>query len=67
MIILVNGESREVAPPITLAQFMDGLAMRSFDGVAAALNDCVVPRSAWGGRPLADGDRLLLIQAAQGG
>jgi sulfur carrier protein len=67
MTILVNDESREIGAPATLAQFMESLGLKSLDGVAAALNDCVVPRSAWGARPLADGDRLLLIQAAQGG
>ncbi|MDF3058273.1 MAG: hypothetical protein K0R17_2488, partial [Rariglobus sp.] len=30
-------------------------------------NDAVVPRSPWPTRPLADGERILVIQATQGG
>ena len=42
-----------------------GLAERK--GVAIAINDEVVPRSTWPARPLADGERILVIQATQGG
>ena len=67
MKIFVNDEPRELPAPASLAQFMGGLALRAFSGVALALNDTVVPRDSWPARALADGDRLLIIQAAQGG
>jgi len=38
------------------------------DGMfAVAVNDAVVPRSAWAQRPLAEGERVLVIRATQGG
>ena len=36
-------------------------------GVAVAVNGEVVPRSAWAGTGLTDGDRVEVLTAAQGG
>jgi len=36
-------------------------------GFAIAVNDCVVPNSEWNSRLLQDGDRILVVQATQGG
>jgi len=35
--------------------------------VAAALNETVVPRSRWSATVLADGDRVEILTAVQGG
>jgi sulfur carrier protein len=67
MHIFVNDERREITPPLTLAGFMEGLAMGTLDGVAVAANGTVVPRPAWASQQLAEADRLLIIQATQGG
>jgi sulfur carrier protein len=36
-------------------------------GVAAAVNGEVVPRRAWPGTPLQDGDQVEVVTAVQGG
>ena len=36
-------------------------------GIAVAVNDAVIPRSAWPDRPVAAGDRIEVITAMQGG
>jgi sulfur carrier protein len=36
-------------------------------GVAVAVNGAVVPRGDWAARELAEADRVLVIQATQGG
>jgi sulfur carrier protein len=36
-------------------------------GVAVAVNGEVVPRGEWATRPLADGDTVEILSAAQGG
>ncbi|CAM5418330.1 Thiamine biosynthesis protein ThiS OS=Streptomyces fumanus OX=67302 GN=GCM10018772_68110 PE=4 SV=1 [Streptomyces fumanus] len=36
-------------------------------GVAAALNETVVPRARWSSTALADGDRVEVLTAVQGG
>jgi sulfur carrier protein len=64
--VTVNGEPREVPAGTTVAQAVaavTGLA----SGVAAAVNGEVVPRRTWPGTPLADGDRVEVVTAVQGG
>ena len=67
MRILVNDEPRDVAENDTLAVFMHSLQLPSFDGIAVACNEAVVPRDRWAGHPLRESDRLILIHATQGG
>lgn len=62
----VNGE------PVTLD---DGTTVESLvaeratgaGGIAVAVNLDVVPRSAWPEKTIRDGDRVEILQAAQGG
>lgn len=66
VVVSVNGESRELATGTTLdtlvAQFTAAPT-----GVAAAVNETVVPRSRWAGTRLGDGDRVEVLTAVQGG
>ncbi len=66
MTLTVNGEQREVQPGATLADLIDALAPES-RGVAAAVNDAVVPRSEWMSRALSPHDRIEVLTAVQGG
>jgi sulfur carrier protein len=65
--LVVNAIESEVDPPITVAEVVSGLAGPSPRGVAVAVNDGVVPRSAWADTRLADGDRVDVLTATQGG
>lgn len=66
MTVTVNGEPRELAEGSLVAAVVATLgADRS--GTAVAVNDEVVPRSAWASRALVDGDRLEVLTAVQGG
>ena len=67
MTIRLNDQSRPVAPGATLLDLLRELALHERRGVAVAVNDTVVPRTAWPVRPLADADHVLVIQATQGG
>lgn len=67
MRIHLNDTPRDVPASATLGALATELGLAARRGVAVALNDAVVPRSAWSETPLADGDRLLVIQATQGG
>jgi sulfur carrier protein len=64
--LLVNGESRVVPAGCTVGGLIDllGLAGRR---VAVAVNRDVVPRSAFGSRQLATGDRVEILEAVGGG
>ncbi|TWV32966.1 sulfur carrier protein ThiS [Streptomyces misionensis] len=64
--ICVNGERREVSPGTALDTVVRSL-VRSPSGVAAAVNETVVPRTRWASTPLAEGDRVEVLTAVQGG
>ncbi|MEZ0093737.1 sulfur carrier protein ThiS [Streptacidiphilus sp. EB129] len=64
--IRVNGAPREIAPGTTLAEVVAALSAAP-TGVAAAVNEAVVPRSAWGATALSADDRVEILTAVQGG
>ncbi|GGV39582.1 thiamine biosynthesis protein ThiS [Streptomyces longisporoflavus] len=64
--VSVNGEARDVAAGTTLEALVATLTAAP-TGVAAALNETVVPRTRWSTTPLAEGDRVEVLTAVQGG
>lgn len=66
MNVSVNGEARQLAGPTTLDVLVATLTTAP-SGVAAAVNETVVPRSQWSGTLLGDGDRVEVLTAVQGG
>ncbi|MFF7947527.1 sulfur carrier protein ThiS [Streptomyces griseorubiginosus] len=66
MKISVNGEPRQFAPGTALDTVVRALTAAP-SGVAAALNETVVPRTQWPSTPLAEGDRVEVLTAVQGG
>ncbi|MFJ4780864.1 sulfur carrier protein ThiS [Streptomyces sp. NPDC088762] len=64
--VSVNGEPREVAPGTTLDAVVATLTTAP-SGVAAALNETVVPRGQWPATPVGEGDRVEVLTAVQGG
>ncbi|MER6912969.1 sulfur carrier protein ThiS [Streptomyces sp. NPDC000594] len=64
--ISVNGERRALAPGTTLDTLVTQLTPAT-SGVAAAVNETVVPRGSWGRTPLGAGDRVEVLTAVQGG
>ncbi|GHH84956.1 thiamine biosynthesis protein ThiS [Streptomyces capitiformicae] len=66
MTVFVNGEQRQVAPGTALDALVSTLTA-SPSGVAAALNETVVPRAQWPSTVLSEGDRVEVLTAVQGG
>jgi sulfur carrier protein len=64
--VSVNAVPRGVPAGTTLGQVVTELVGPAA-GVAAAVNGEVVPRRSWGERVLADGDRVDVVTAVQGG
>lgn len=64
--ITVNGEPRDLPLGHTLGQLVASLTAAP-SGVAAAVNEAVVPRGRWAGTALDDGDRVEVLTAVQGG
>ncbi|HEX2498371.1 MAG TPA: sulfur carrier protein ThiS [Actinomycetes bacterium] len=75
--VSINGESRELAAGTTVADVVAELAPPSNHGtappkgtargIAVAVNDEVVPRTAWPDTVLAEADRVEVLTAVQGG
>ncbi|MFF3611013.1 sulfur carrier protein ThiS [Streptomyces sp. NPDC002580] len=66
MNIVVNGERRRIAAGTALDTLVATLTPAP-SGVAAALNETVVPRAQWPSTSLTDGDRVEVLTAVQGG
>ncbi|MGW2282583.1 sulfur carrier protein ThiS [Streptomyces sp. NPDC001770] len=64
--VSVNGDPRDVSAGTTLGALVASLT-RAPSGVAAAVNESVVPRSAWDSTALTGGDRIEVLTAVQGG
>ncbi|MHB8692471.1 MAG: sulfur carrier protein ThiS [Solirubrobacteraceae bacterium] len=70
--IMLNGEHRTLASGTTVEELVDQLGGdrggdSSGRGIAVALNGVVVPHSAWTDTELADGARVEVVVAVQGG
>ncbi|MFD8823213.1 sulfur carrier protein ThiS [Streptomyces sp. NPDC059605] len=64
--VSVNGEVRVLAAGTALDALVASLTTAG-SGVAAAVNETVVPRGRWSAVVLADGDRVEILTAVQGG
>lgn len=66
MEIFINRTPKQVADGTTLAELLshEGIAA---DGTAAAIDNKVVPRSAWTSAVLHEGARITVIRAVCGG
>lgn len=64
--VSLNGDVRDVAPGTTLGVLVATLTTAR-SGVAAALNETVVPRTRWSSTALSAGDRVEVLTAVQGG
>ena len=65
--VSVNDRKRSVAPGCSLQALMAELGFATRKGVAAAVNGAVVPKSVWAAQALQPADRIIVIQATQGG
>lgn len=66
MRLTVNGAATEVADGLTVEQLVRQLTADP-RGVAVAVEGEVVPKSGWGAAELAEGHRVEILTAVQGG
>lgn len=67
MTLWLNDRETQAPDNCSVAALLATLGQADLKGLAVAVNDEVVPRKLWPQRLLAEGDRVLLIQATQGG
>lgn len=63
--ITVNGEQRDLSG--TVDDVLDALGIEGRRGMAVAVDAAVVPRGEWATTPVADGARVEIVTAVQGG
>jgi sulfur carrier protein len=66
MKLVINGEVRDFASPLSLAALIEQLGMKQ-DRVALELNHDIIPREQWAQTNLSDGDRLEIVHFVGGG
>lgn len=66
MELIINGETRAFAAPISLAQLVDTLSLAG-KRIAIEKNGAIVPRSQYAETQLVDKDRLEIVVAVGGG
>ena len=64
--VVLNGERQELADPANVTEAV-AAAGAPDRGVAVAVDGEVVPRAAWERTPLAEGQKVEVLQAVQGG
>jgi sulfur carrier protein len=68
MTIWLNGEQHDLAPGMSLAAAVQATgADQGMRGMAVAIDGEVVPRAEWDDTIVADGQRIEVVQAVQGG
>ena len=66
MRLFINGEEKNFADSLSLAQLIEQLGMKG-DRVAVELNREIISRAQWPDTPLKDGDRLEIVHFVGGG
>ncbi len=67
MNVLINNIPYELPENATAPAVLQAMNIISDRGVALAINNNVVPRSEWSACIIAEGDKVTLIKATQGG
>lgn len=67
MIIRVNGQRREVDPPVLLSEVLLPEGAVAQRGMAVAVNGEVIPRSQYATIELTEGATVEIVTAVQGG
>jgi sulfur carrier protein len=67
MRVLVNGAETELGEGATVAALVERLGVPGGRGVAVAVDAEVIPRGEWQTRTLAEGAKVEVLRAIQGG
>lgn len=67
MEIMVNGQPQSMAAGSTVADIAEAHGLVGKGGVAIAVNGAVVRQADWPRKRLEEGDKVVILTAAQGG
>ena len=66
MTVIVNNQPKEVEQDIVVHALLSSLQI-AINGIAVAVNNAVIPKSEWAAKQLKADDKVMIIQATQGG
>ena len=67
MLVYINDQEQEIASSKMLLELLAGLQLDQRKGCAVAVNDEVMPQLEWSEKELNHKDKILVINATQGG
>ena len=67
MEIMVNGQPQSMAAGSTVVDIAEARGLVGKGGVAIAVNGAVVRQADWSRKRLEEGDKVVILTAAQGG
>ena len=67
MEILLNNQPKQIREQQSVQQLINEVVGEKQKGIAIAINNTVVPKTAWSQRFIAERDNILIIKATQGG
>lgn len=67
MNIFINNQKTEVRAEQSLQDLLTEMHMNASRGIAIAINNEVVPKTAWQSQFLRESDKVTIIKATQGG
>ena len=67
MRVFLNDEARELSGNATVGHLLDEIQLGDLAGWAVAVNESVIARDETLEYELSEGDRVILVQATQGG
>jgi len=67
MKVHLNNTELELESSSTLNDFLSDQNLLTATGIAVAVNDVVISKSAWNSKSLQDGDKVVVITATAGG
>lgn len=67
MEVHVNNQSQQTEEGAILSELLHKLGFEESRGIAIAINDQVLPKTAWNSHALSPNDHITIIRATQGG
>lgn len=64
--ICLNEKSLEINSDFNILQLLEHIDLPQ-NGIAVAVNNAIILKNSWGSKTLSENDRVLIIQATQGG
>lgn len=67
MEVIVNNKPHKLSKKVNIQDLLNQLDLPSQQGIAVAINQSIIPKTAWQETQLSNQDNIMIITATQGG